>query len=167
MIWYSRAGMAEIFYILAALQIALGIYGLWEGLRWLRMARRRLASHPGFFAPRVALICPCKGVEPGLEQNLVALSELDYPSYEIFFALASRTDPAHEALRRVAAKSKTKAQIVVAGRPEGCGEKVNNLRAAVEQIPADFEVLVFADSDGRSEERRVGKECRSRWSPYH
>ena len=24
-----------------------------------------------------------------------------------------------------------------------------------------------ADLDGRSEERRVGKECRSRWSPYH
>src|SRR2546429_8540107 len=23
------------------------------------------------------------------------------------------------------------------------------------------------DSDLRSEERRVGKECRSRWSPYH
>src|SRR3989449_5593582 len=24
-----------------------------------------------------------------------------------------------------------------------------------------------ADDKGRSEERRVGKECRSRWSPYH
>jgi len=24
-----------------------------------------------------------------------------------------------------------------------------------------------ADLRGRSEERRVGKECRSRWSPYH
>src|SRR3712207_8299335 len=23
------------------------------------------------------------------------------------------------------------------------------------------------DADSRSEERRVGKECRSRWSPYH
>ena len=23
------------------------------------------------------------------------------------------------------------------------------------------------DMHGRSEERRVGKECRSRWSPYH
>ena len=22
-------------------------------------------------------------------------------------------------------------------------------------------------ANGRSEERRVGKECRSRWSPYH
>ena len=25
----------------------------------------------------------------------------------------------------------------------------------------------FKHSLGRSEERRVGKECRSRWSPYH
>src|SRR5256884_4677776 len=25
----------------------------------------------------------------------------------------------------------------------------------------------FRKSDNRSEERRVGKECRSRWSPYH
>ena len=27
--------------------------------------------------------------------------------------------------------------------------------------------LSFASVDARSEERRVGKECRSRWSPYH
>ena len=25
----------------------------------------------------------------------------------------------------------------------------------------------LAETFGRSEERRVGKECRSRWSPYH
>ena len=25
----------------------------------------------------------------------------------------------------------------------------------------------FQNTDNRSEERRVGKECRSRWSPYH
>src|SRR5256884_6895289 len=30
---------------------------------------------------------------------------------------------------------------------------------------AGFAFLV--DSSDRSEERRVGKECRSRWSPYH
>src|SRR2546425_13333396 len=28
-------------------------------------------------------------------------------------------------------------------------------------------VLTAEDGDLRSEERRVGKECRSRWSPYH
>ena len=27
--------------------------------------------------------------------------------------------------------------------------------------------LEGSSSDDRSEERRVGKECRSRWSPYH
>ena len=27
--------------------------------------------------------------------------------------------------------------------------------------------LEIPDSSERSEERRVGKECRSRWSPYH
>src|SRR2546421_155303 len=27
--------------------------------------------------------------------------------------------------------------------------------------------LAATDTVGRSEERRVGKECRSRWSPYH
>ena len=27
--------------------------------------------------------------------------------------------------------------------------------------------LIFESAYARSEERRVGKECRSRWSPYH
>ena len=31
--------------------------------------------------------------------------------------------------------------------------------------PGDEEF--FEDLEERSEERRVGKECRSRWSPYH
>src|SRR2546430_4302639 len=28
-------------------------------------------------------------------------------------------------------------------------------------------LIVLGDFNDRSEERRVGKECRSRWSPYH
>ena len=38
---------------------------------------------------------------------------------------------------------------MIAGRPEGCGEKVNNLRAAVQKAAEGFDVYVFADSDGR------------------
>ena len=30
-----------------------------------------------------------------------------------------------------------------------------------------FSTIVEGRPNGRSEERRVGKECRSRWSPYH
>ena len=38
----------------------------------------------------------------------------------------------------------------------GCGGHVD-----------DQFLFVKCDEDNRSEERRVGKECRSRWSPYH
>ena len=30
-----------------------------------------------------------------------------------------------------------------------------------------FTICDVITTSGRSEERRVGKECRSRWSPYH
>ena len=36
-----------------------------------------------------------------------------------------------------------------------------------ERIEADREGGRVREGYGRSEERRVGKECRSRWSPYH
>src|SRR5258705_12154483 len=32
---------------------------------------------------------------------------------------------------------------------------------------AAFDLALMAENLIRSEERRVGKECRSRWSPYH
>jgi len=35
--------------------------------------------------------------------------------------------------------------VVIAGSPSNSGEKVNNLRVAVEQLPPEFEVLVFTD----------------------
>ena len=31
----------------------------------------------------------------------------------------------------------------------------------------EHDIAIVADAGERSEERRVGKECRSRWSPYH
>src|SRR2546430_12823062 len=41
----------------------------------------------------------------------------------------------------------------------GVTDQLGNVSAAVYYYPAV--------SSGRSEERRVGEECRSRWSPYH
>src|SRR2546422_9473882 len=50
----------------------------------------------------------------------------------------------------------------------GGGEVHLNSRVRVAGL-ADgrVEVLTANIEMGRSEERRVGKECRSRWSPYH
>ena len=42
---------------------------------------------------------------------------------------------------------------------------------SIQRLPLpDLEAIaddMNAESTTRSEERRVGKECRSRWSPYH
>jgi ceramide glucosyltransferase len=138
-----------LFYLLALLQILMGAYLIWDGMQWLGYVRRRLHTDPGFYAPRIAVLCPCKGMEPGLERNLVALTEFDRQNYEIFFILASASDPAAIIVKRVVANTRVKAHVVIAGSPAGCSEKVNNLRAAIEQLPEEFEVLVFADSDGR------------------
>jgi ceramide glucosyltransferase len=139
----------DLFYLLAVVQIAVGAYLIWQGVQWLGYARRRMRTDPGFHAPRVAVLCPCKGVEPGLERNLVSLTEFNHQNYEVFFIVASASDPAVPILNRVISSSRPKAHLIVAGQPQNCGEKVNNLSVAVEELPEEFEVLVFADSDGR------------------
>ena len=42
-----------------------------------------------------------------------------------------------------------------------------NAESQLNQILSSGELKVGTTGDWRSEERRVGKECRSRWSPYH
>ncbi len=140
--------MIALFYSLGAIQILLGTFAIFEGLKWLALARRRVMAPPVFYAPRVAVICPCKGAEAYLERHLLALGEFDFSSYEIFLTLASASDPAHAIARRVAERSKTKVHLVIAGKADGCGEKVNNLRAAIDEVPPEFDVFVFLDSDG-------------------
>ena len=149
--------MLYFFYLLAVVQIALGIYSLWDGYEWFRMVRGRLSSHTGFYAPMAALICPCKGSEPGLEENLMALTRFEYANYEIYFALATSLDPALKVVEKVKAASQRPVHIVIAGPGENCGEKVHNLRRAVESLAENFEVIVFTDSDVRLTKNWLGK----------
>ena len=43
---------------------------------------------------------------------------------------------------------------------------IESLSVSPSSIPGIHKFTITANCD-RSEERRVGKECRSRWSPYH
>jgi cellulose synthase/poly-beta-1,6-N-acetylglucosamine synthase-like glycosyltransferase len=148
-VFATLAPVLFCFYLLVVVQIALGLYSLWDGYEWFRLVRGRLSSHAGFYAPVTALICPCKGAEPGLEENLAALTRFDYANYEIYFSLATSLDPALKIVERVKAASQRPVHIVIAGPPEDCGEKVHNLRRAVESLTENFEVIVFTDSDVR------------------
>ena len=67
----------------------------------------------------------------------------------------------------------TKILKVTAGSTPEIGKKVNELYASVitagTHLAPTIKVAEAAKiiENSRSEERRVGKECRSRWSPYH
>jgi ceramide glucosyltransferase len=143
------AYMENLFIFFGGLQVLVGLYLAYKAVKWLGYVRRRAGTDPGFYSPRTAVLCPCKGVEPGLERNLTALCEFDHQNYEVFLVLASESDPASSIVKRVASQARGKGHVIIAGPPQDCGEKVHNLRSAIEQLPEEFEVLVFADSDGR------------------
>src|SRR3712207_7319495 len=53
------------------------------------------------------------------------------------------------------------------GEPELVARLVEAVEQGDDLALARLRPYALADAWGRSEERRVGKECRSRWSPYH
>ena len=55
------------------------------------------------------------------------------------------------------------------GKGESIGNQIDLCREYIRTHYGDAaaEHTVVFEDEGRSEERRVGKKCRSRWSPYH
>jgi hypothetical protein len=83
----------------------------------------------------VALVAPCKGVDPDLAANLHALFRQWYPRYEMCFVVENETDPAVDVIRSVAGEHpQIPHRIVTAGLAADCGQKVHNLMRAVEAI---------------------------------
>jgi ceramide glucosyltransferase len=143
--------LSYLFYILAALLILQGVLSLIEGIEHRAFIRRSLSGPVGRFAPSAAVILPCKGLDADLEQNLRALFGLDYPDYEIVFAIASPDDPARPLIERVIDEHPhTPGRLVIAGTNSGRSEKINNLLAALDSVGEQAEVLAFTDSDARA-----------------
>ena len=142
-----------LFLILATLLLLQSIFSLQSGFRFLRLIRRRVRKPPGDYLPPVALIIPCKGLDQELESNFARFLTQDYPGYEVVFVVASTDDPAHrflsERLRTWASDfpAPSATSIVVAGRSDVRGEKVNNLLHGLTAVSRRAEVLVFADAD--------------------
>ena len=140
-----------LYYLFAAIIIWLGIISLRGGFRFASYVNSQLAQPFADFSPFATVIVPCRGRESGLAENLAALFEQSYPSYEIVFVTDSESDPSLEVIQNIilAKASASAARVLIAGAATESGQKVHNLRVAVGQLDPRSEVLVFVDSDAR------------------
>ena len=142
-----------IYLILPAIglvQAGLMLVHAWEHRRY--HARRRASQLKPASGLSVTLVAPCKGLDPNLRANLLALFRQWYPRYELCFVVEDETDPAIPVIRSLARENpQIPHRIVTAGLAHDCGQKVHNLMKAAELILDDRrsppDVLAFVDSD--------------------
>lgn|GEM_PF-3340926 len=131
--------------LLLALSVAVYAAGL-GSLAVLRRDRRG-ARLPGFFPP-VSIVKPLSGLDDELDRNLESFYRLDYPSYEIVFSFARRSDPAFSVARQVAGRHPEISSVfVVDAREPGGNSKVSRLCAGIRR--ARFRHILMADGNVR------------------
>lgn len=141
-----------IFFSLAGLVIAENFYTLFVGIQQRRQKRCFIISDSKItlWIPKVALIVPCKGLDPGFRENIQALFHQDYSNYHLLFVTATAEDAAFFALTEIIRENpQVPSRLLTAGSGLNCSQKVHNLKVAVQKTDPDDEIYVFADSDIR------------------
>jgi ceramide glucosyltransferase len=123
---------------------AFGLYAAWAFFR--RRARRQERSDG--LLPPVTLLKPLKGLGVDLEANLESFCRLDYPEYQILFAVADPDDAAVPVVERLRARyPHLDMRLVVNPAALGSNRKVSSL---IHMMPfATHDIFVLSDSDIR------------------
>lgn len=165
--------MIFVFYFFAAVLVFFSFRSLLGGIAYLKYFRAELAKPTSDFTPFVTIIAPCRGVDDGFRENMLALVSQDYPDHEIVFVVDDKDDPATTVIEELRKNFNTK--VIVAAKAESCGQKVENLREGILHADARSEGFVFVDSDARPstdwlrslvaplEDTRIGAATGYRW----
>ena len=145
--------LVAVFAVIQLVRVVLPILLLF--FRVTRKRKRVTAS----FQPKAAVILPCKGIEPGLEENIRALMRQTYSEYSLILVTESDNDPAYPLLKNLISQCPQPVQLIVAGLTETCSQKVYNQCAAVDAIGKDIEIIVFVDSDAHTQPEWLAEIC--------
>ena len=105
-------------------------------------------------------------VSKSLLENLGQLIELQYQYMKQELAAANLSD-VERRLKRIRAAESLVAETGEIRRAYSFAMVQRDAKAVAAVLPQVEAMRQKAQALTRSEERRVGKECRSRWSPYH
>ncbi len=141
------------FILLSLITIAVTVSQFYAFNRMCRYVSKEMAEDPPSYNPKLAVILPCKGLDPGFHENVRKLLQQDYckngqPNFEVVFAVAQESDPAYEALKTAQNDFPgIKSKVIVAGINPKRAQKLNNQLHALEAISDDVEAIAFVDSD--------------------
>jgi ceramide glucosyltransferase len=138
-----------IFYFFAAIVLWLGVLSLRGGLRFASYVRSELTRPLPDYSPFASVIAPCRGLEEGLDENITALLQQEYPGYEIILVTGRSDDPSVKLIEQIKDRQGSSVRIVIAGDAIDRGQKVHNLTVAVSHLDPRSEAIVFVDTDAR------------------
>lgn len=135
----------EAFLLLAAVPL---VYYVLATLVALRFFRRERARQFPEYTPFVSLLKPVRGIDFGSYENFASFCRMDYPAYEILFAVNDDGDPAVPMIQRIIADfPERQIRLLVGAEQLGSNRKVNKLVRMVRE--ARHDVLVLTDGDVR------------------
>ncbi len=135
--------------VLAFFPLAYYILSLYSVLDYFQ-AVRKLPPRDDSFAPPVSILKPVRGVDAEAYENFASYCRLDYPEYEMVFAVADADDPVIPVIEKLQRDFPERTIRLVTGVAHlGVNNKVNNLCRLVRE--AKHELVVMTDSDVRVE----------------
>jgi ceramide glucosyltransferase len=123
---------------------------IYSGLVYFRRLRK-LPPQERSFAPPVSILKPVRGLDHGAYENFASFCGLDYPDYEILFAVADTDDPVIPIIEKLRKEYPKQAiRLIVGVEQLGITLKTNSLVRLARE--ARHELLVINDSDVRVEQ---------------
>lgn len=128
-----------VYYVLAT-------YCGWEYFR----KQRKLPPLDPSFAPPTSILKPVRGLDREAYENFASFCRLDYPEYEVLFAVSDADDPVIPVIEKLQRDFPERSIRLLVGVAQlGANRKVNKLCRLAQE--AKYDLLVINDSDVRVE----------------
>ncbi len=109
---------------------------------------RRLPPRNDVFFPPVSILKPVRGIDSEAYKNFASYCCLNYPEYEIIFAVTDPNDPVVPVIEKLKDDfPHHQIRLVTSVEPLGQNHKISNLYRLVKE--AKYDLLVMSDSDVR------------------